>query len=1774
MTNSTPRSRSSKLTGGEGFTYEDLVVAYYLAALLREEAAMGTRGLVVRVAVQQHRQGEPMDDLVVDSEAGGHQARTSLQVKSNVVISKNDAEFKAIMAEAVATRKKTDFRVGCDRYGFVADTVAVGRFDALSNIISRAVASTNGAEFVSRFVQGGESSVGDIGLREELLTLIQTATPHEEWDFYRHFVAYRFDNLAPGGDRYADLANRLGEISTAGGANFAEVLARHVRAGEGSARVWKRNELIREMRGLVTLRIAPVYAPDVAILTDLAKDAVADIRDDIAGFSVDRPTFVSASEEAVKHHVLTNISGLPGCGKSVVLRRYVERVMADGPVLFLKSDRLEGSSWRSFANHHGLTHLSAAALLGEIGGSGTPILFIDGLDRVKPENRGIISDLLHAIEREVELSHWRVLVTSRDQGLEVLRSWISASLYAKGGLGNVDVGVLNDDEAKVLAEKHTALEPLLFGTPAVSDIARRPFFAAVLADQAASFGFDKGPPQTESELIEAWWRAGGYNVEPEAADARQRAMLDLAEMGASSLGKEIFGRTVRSETIVQLQGLRRDKIVDVVDAGTSYKFTHDIFFEWAFYRLLIDKRGEWPDALVAAGEPPLLARIVGLLSQRDYERGLGWDTTFAALTRRPLRPQWRRAWLLGPSASSRFLEHIAVFDALTSRDQHALLHKFLVWFQAERTIPSPIILQNSNTKIESSLLVRAADLMGWPSDVPAWQRVLLWVCARHATFPAQSIQHVVELFGVWQNMCADFSNAISAKLIPICEEWLIDLETKDSERWEGLKSDTRDSLAGDLRKLILRAARSYPEPAGRALDRMMTWERRTDGVLKSVFGFSIVLAQTFPEKLAQLVRIEVLDELPKDERDRKRREQDAYYARLKAAREKLEEDRSEGEKRMLAHPSMFHSIGSDRYDYDHIGIDRGNTLFYPPAPSHEPFDGLFQFAPDEARALVRDIANHATTGWRQIHEINRQKYGSLIPIRIDFPWGRQTVWGNQRSYSWYFGEGGPQPVEAAFLALMQWAHKRLDEGADMDELIRQVTEGHEGVATLGLAVSLAIERSERSPSVRALLASQRLWVYDLVRQIQESGRDINLFGFDPRAQMNAKQQEGDAYLKGRNYRQTSLKDLAYLYALSEDERERKAFITDIAEFPANLPYEVEEQVGHEASEAEMRERAQAWAEFANKDNYGLARVPGKENTVQVVYRDPTSKTEARKAELEENVKSLQDFSIVAWATESLSKGVIDARNTVEAVVAFSRKRDEPNLLFKIDEAGTGMKQTGVVACAAVAIRFGSTSDNLEWAWSIIDRMAEAREEDGPFRYSKNSMDPRNFYMAAIKRDLESSSPRSTSASRLLTLAADPNPNISQTAFSGLFHAQVMPEALVWNAGILASELFASHFPRRSLESDDEDRKACFHRGAALKRAIERLNTPDNDATFVAPPPPWVRGHEKLHRRGRCGEGAEAWTYPEFDFDPQYAAGVLKQFPIEAWAGSDAHRDHILAFAGELVSWTAERMFPSFADGDDDKSSQLYEWLDALATLVARVIVYMPTDANALALIEPLMSHHHRDVLQFADDLTDQLTRRFVYDAAVLSERVLSVLDMLMTRMLEERDFSPTSYRPGEVRDRHLNSMIRSFMLVSAKDCPGAARFANGDWDDLPALLRQIDRLMAAAGWVDSVMDKFLILSERAVARMPIEDFERMVSASMEAEGFRLERWNAAGIPASISGGIQGLADANYPLTRKQARGLLVILDRLVDIGDRRAAALQQSEHFRGIQVDAAENEAV
>jgi hypothetical protein len=69
-------------------------------------------------------------------------------------------------------------------------------------------------------------------------------------------------------------------------------------------------------------------------------------------------------------------------------------------------------------------------------------------------------------------------------------------------------------------------------------------------------------------------------------------------------------------------------------------------------------------------------------------------------------------------------------------------------------------------------------------------------------------------------------------------------------------------------------------------------------------------------------------------------------------------------------------------------------------------------------------------------------------------------------------------------------------------------------------------------------------------------------------------------------------------------------------------------------------------------------------------------------------------------------------------------------------------------------------------------------------------------------------------------------------------------------------------------------------------------------------------------------------------------------------------------------------------------------------------------------------------------------------------------------------------------------------------------------------------------------------------------------------------WKGSLIPAAIAALVQAHADRQHPLPASLAHMLLQVLDALVDLGDRRSAALQQSESFRGVRLDASTRSAL
>jgi hypothetical protein len=211
-------------------------------------------------------------------------------------------------------------------------------------------------------------------------------------------------------------------------------------------------------------------------------------------------------------------------------------------------------------------------------------------------------------------------------------------------------------------------------------------------------------PQTEVDLIDAWWSRAGHDAHADTIPQRQRALIDIAEHGVGKLGKSIPTRDLKESTHAHI--IREER------GGSLLTFAHDIFFEWAFLRLLIDLGDDWMKVLEDAGEPPLLGRVVGLMAQQAVTEKGEWTEGYRALEKMNLRRQWQREWLTAPPFTPAFGSAKDEFSALLKADNFALLEKVLVWFQAQHTIPSPFVLGQIRSPVEGVDNLAIADMLG------------------------------------------------------------------------------------------------------------------------------------------------------------------------------------------------------------------------------------------------------------------------------------------------------------------------------------------------------------------------------------------------------------------------------------------------------------------------------------------------------------------------------------------------------------------------------------------------------------------------------------------------------------------------------------------------------------------------------------------------------------------------------------------------------------------------------------------------------------------------------------------------------------------------------------------------------------------------------------------------------------------------------------------------------------------------------------------------------
>jgi hypothetical protein len=145
------------------------------------------------------------------------------------------------------------------------------------------------------------------------------------------------------------------------------------------------------------------------------------------------------------------------------------------------------------------------------------------------------------------------------------------------------------------------------------------------------------------------------------------------------------------------------------------------------------------------------------------------------------------------------------------------------------------------------------------------------------------------------------------------------------------------------------------------------------------------------------------------------------------------------------------------------------------------------------------------------------------------------------------------------------------------------------------------------------------------------------------------------------------------------------------------------------------------------------------------------------------------------------------------------------------------------------------------------------------------------------------------------------------------------------------------------------------------------------------------------------------------------------------------------------------------------------------------------------------------------------------------------------------------------------ALIRSVFFIRY-EAGGAVRFANGDWTDVRLVLPVVERMMESAGAIPHVIESFLALCERAVAHYPGDRFIETMLGVLGKVPATPPGWRHSFIPARIAALVHEFGARTQPLPHALAQDMLRLLDLLVDMGDRRAAALQTSEIFKDVRL--------
>jgi hypothetical protein len=720
-----------------------------------------------------------------------------------------------------------------------------------------------------------------------------------------------------------------------------------------------------------------------------------------------------------------------------------------------------------------------------------------------------------------------------------------------------------------------------------------------------------------------------------------KALAEQALAGAERL-------TVKDMPAVAVQALiGSESLQDLGDDRVAFR--HDVLREWAVANLLLSDEtliqklslDRPPSADIARGFEIFARLLIEGTQQADRFRDL-----YISVSKPGNNEAWGRCALLSLVRSEIALDLLDKALQFLFADRAKLLRDLIRVVMAVESEPAV-----------SHFAAKGMEPRKIPAgfNVPAgtsWPRLIIWLHRHGMELPGPAIRDVVALCQYWALACGG-KDPLSPSIALWLHYWrtLVEKPVNTSGAatqapFDGtLTPSELGALRGELKTAFLLFCYHTPEPAAEYLRSLDNHPYR-DRALRDLMKFRGTLAQAAPKELAELT---------------------ASYL---MGRDDDEED-----------------TGPLRRAFGYRDMD-----FVPASPSQGPFYDLLVHAPEHGLPLIRRLVDFAV-----YFESRGVDFGASR-ITVPFPGVGDQVfaWPNQ-TYLWPRGNGGSSAVTSALMAVEAWAHDRIEKGAPVESVVKEIIGNTPAPAAyLMIVVDILLSHWPKSRSAAIpFVACPELLCIDRERVITDNIRIPDILGLGEAV----KEPPGIVSignLKAKPSRGMSLDWLLGSYALGDDASERDAIVELLRKAEARLgPPDANSTLGdprfmvlHALNRLDPRNQRQITVQTANGPRVVWEYVPPQVESDHLAHLQ--AKAEERTTDagmiavignaMNDPAKSSENFAADAliWARKSVDKQV---RNETEqwmreeAVVSacFVAARDGKSDL--VDEHGAWMRET-------------------------------------------------------------------------------------------------------------------------------------------------------------------------------------------------------------------------------------------------------------------------------------------------------------------------------------------------------------------------------------------------------------------------------------------------------------------------------------------------------------------